>query len=117
MSYDGPERRTDDTNVRLALVEQSCSQAEVRHIENKTSLIAVHRRITESTSLTTKGIDAILEKLDKKNEDCAEHKGRTVKLESNILWVERWVATSWAALIAGLTLLFTHHDKVKGMKP
>ena len=99
MTWTGEERREDNTSVRLALLEKAQSDTQVRHEENKKSLIAVHVRITtlgkDFEAALSKGLDAIIDKLDEKNLACAEHDKRLTKVETTQTWLERWVAAGW----------------------
>ena len=93
--YNGEERRTDNTSVRLALLEKGQSDAERRHAENKDSLISVHKRITELkkdfTDSLGKGLDAIIDRIDAQQIDRVNCKSRITALEKDISWLDRWV--------------------------
>lgn len=109
--YDGPERRQDSVSVRFALLEQGQQQAERRHAENKQSLEAVHKRLSEIKADLAKevreGIAEVLARMDSKDEECKAHAERIVKNETTLTWVERWLGAAWAALAAGFVYLAT----------
>lgn len=117
MNPNGPERRTDDTSVRLALLEQNVLVADVRHKENKKSLAAVHKRLTEIKSEVASevktGLDAILKKMDDKNVQCAEHGRLLAEVQSNIHWIDRWALGISAAVTTIGGWIFAHGDKAK----
>ncbi len=116
MGPNGTERRTDDTSVRLALLESASLTAEKRHVENKKSLAAVHKRLTEikadvAAELKT-GIDSILKKIDDKNAQCMEHAKLLTEVQNNMHWLDRWALGISAAVTTIGGWIFTHGDKV-----
>lgn len=130
MAWDGKPRRVDDNpesvQVRLALLERAAADAERRHNENKDSLIAVHRRITdfgkEFTISLEKGIDAIIDKMDSekkaRDKDCKAHqeelqavKDDLATVSNNQVWVIRWLGSAWAVIAAGFGLMLHHGAK------
>lgn len=130
--FNGPERRkmvdsqkSIDTETRLALLERAALDADVRHKENKDSLIAVHKRLTESHKALAYelklGIEAVLRRMDEEKDSrtaqCKEHSDRTTKLENNMLWIDRWVL----AVSTGVLMIFgwiaTHIQNVSHLIP
>lgn len=104
--YNGEHRRKDD--VRIALLEQAAKQSESRHNENKQSLIAVHKRITEIQkgveNEVKQGLAAIFAKIDvqqtNQHEKCQKHLERITKIETGIIWIDRWAMALSTAIIA-----------------
>lgn len=103
------ERRKDTVSVRLALLERS-------YFENKESQAALHKRITEikteMVSEISAGMDKVLFKLDKRDEQCAEHNIRTTKLESAASTVDRWLVAITSAMAAAVAWMFHTQTKV-----
>lgn len=130
MTWTGEERRgnPEDTGVRLALLEQSQKQfkedTEKRHTENHESLIAVHKRITgvddriaqlgqDFDDALSRGLDAIMDKLDKQDELYQARSERITKIEAAQIWIERslYGLGSVGVLIAGW--IFHHGTQAK----
>jgi thiamine biosynthesis lipoprotein ApbE len=117
MTWTGEERRGDNTSVRLALLEQAQTGTERRHEENKKSLIAVHVRITalgkDFEAALSKGLDAIIDKMDKQNALFNERSERITKLEYAQIWVERslYGMGAFGVMVAGW--IFNHSDKAR----
>ena len=90
----GPSRRKDD--VRIALLEQSMGVL-------KTSVDLLHTHVAQNRAEHAVHLDAavntIVEKIDKKWEDCAEHKERTAKSESSISYHLINAGATWAAVV------------------
>lgn len=111
MTWNGEERRgnPEDTGVRLALLEKCASDTERRHAENKESLVAVHVRITklgkDFEQAFSKGLDAIMDKLNKQDVLYQARSERITKAESDIKWIKAWVASAWITISAGIGLL------------
>lgn len=117
MTWNGEERREDNTNVRLALLEKACSDTERRHVENKESLVAVHIRITklgkDFEQALSKGLDAIMDKLDKQDELYQARSERIPKIEAAQIWVERslYGMGAFGVIVAGW--IFHHGTQAK----
>lgn len=130
MTWDGTPRRVDDNpesvQVRLALLERAAADAERRHADNKASLVAVHKRISdfgeEFKSALDKGVDAIIDKMDSEKQSrdraCLEHKkelqdtrDELATVANNQVWVIRWVGAAWAAIVTGCGLILHHGAK------
>ena len=119
MAWDGIKRRADDNDdsigVRLALLEKGQSDAERRHIENKESMIAIHKRISDMqkdfAQALDKGIDAIIDKMDSKEEVCKKCSDKVKTLEGDVKWISRWLASAWASIVAGIGLIVHHGVK------
>lgn len=79
-------RRTDDT--RLALLEQAVRATEKRHEENKESLVAVHKRISEGNVSTAAGLKVISDKLDATLTNCSLHTVQTSVLARSFGYIE-----------------------------
>lgn len=99
MTWTGEERREDNTSVRLAVLESANDYTKVRHEENKKSLIAVHIRITtlgkDFEAALSKGLDAIIDKLDGKEKACSDCQKEIATIKNTQTWLERWVAAGW----------------------
>lgn len=104
--WDGEERRTDDVNVRLALLEKGQSDTERRHAENKESLIAIHKRISqikeEFADEVKIGFQEIIAMMDDKKTTCIEHEKKTDKVATDIRWLKGGVTAAWATILAML---------------
>lgn len=119
MTWNGEKRRVDDNaentvQVRLTLLERASGEAERRHAENKESLVAVHKRITELgkdfEATLSKGLDALMDKLDQKNIERQVMRTDITNLQSDIRWIKAWVASAWITISAGIGLLI--HRKI-----
>lgn len=107
--WDGKtERRTDETSVRLALLEKG-------QTDQKDSLISVHKRITEIRKgvedEVKQGLAAIFAKLEVQQGNCARHNERTAKIESNVGWMFKWLGAASTAIVGIGTFLFHWHTK------
>jgi len=106
--WDGEERRTDDVNVRLALLEKCQSDTERRHAENKESLIAIHKRISqikeEFADEVKNGFRELLEKMDSKNAHCEAHGKKTAAVETDIKVLKGGITAAWAVILTMMGL-------------
>lgn len=110
MDYIGDERRRDSISVRLALLERS-------YVENKESLVSVHKRITEvKTDLIVEvrnGFKQVASTASEVKLELAEQKKVTDKIINDHSWFYKWLIAEWTA-IAGLGVwFFTHATKGK----
>jgi len=107
--YNGEERRTDNTSVRLALLERS-------YFENRDSNVAIHKRITETRKEISEikenvaaeirtGLESLFTNLAKQQERCAKHEARTATVENTVKWLDRWLVTTWAAIMTAAGFL------------
>jgi len=108
--HNGEERRTDSTNVRLALLERS-------YFENKDSLVSVHKRITDFKSEVKADMRTGFE--DIKNEIKESAKGCAIckkdiddKFSALQAW-RNWLTGAYGAtmIIAGAWLSYLHKGK------
>lgn len=111
----GPERRTDESSVRLALLEQS-------HSDNKESLISVHRRVTEFKSEVKEdmriGFQDLKETIQESAKGCIackdglEEKIKTVDDKVGILMIWRgWITGAYVATTAIISVWINHRGK------
>lgn len=125
--YKGQERRTDDTSVRLALLEQAAADAKERDKTTQNSLAAVHKRISETRDTISgsmeKGFAAVIGKIeDLKSQRVADKKEQDVTckgcaddistLKENRLWMKRWLGAAWAGILTIGAWIFAHSSKV-----
>lgn len=107
-------RRTDDT--RLALLEQAIKATEKRHDENRSSLNAIHKRITDFDYKFDHLADAIIDKVDgqtqalrtiitTERDNCLIREKRIGDIENDIKWIKAWVASAWITISAGIGLI------------
>ena len=115
MNPDGPERRKDETSVRLALLEQA-------HADNRQSLSSVHRRVTEFKSEVKEdmriGFQDLKETIQESAKGCVECKKdtverfKTVEDKIGILMVWRgWITGAYVATAAIISVWINHKGK------
>ena len=101
-NWSGEERRGDNISTRLSLLEKGQADTERRHFENKNSLNAVHKRITEIkkefADEVKMGFKELIIRMDAKNNECAKCKTDITKLQTTQTWIERWVAAGWVVM-------------------
>lgn len=116
-NYDGPERRKNalSTEHRFTILEGIAGT-------NKTGIETLHARFSqfdhEQKAELRIATAEILERLDRKQNDCAEHKSKTAQLETFGALIEKLAYVFGAAIAAIGGWIFQHHDKIiKQVKP
>ena len=115
MNPDGPERRKDETSVRLALLERS-------YFENKESLVSVHKRISGNASVVKEdmriGFQDLKETIQESAKGCVECKKDTVKnfkaVEDKIsilMGWRSWITGAYVATAAIISVWINHKGK------
>jgi len=134
--YKGEERRQDPTSVRLALLEKAVEDAKGRDKTTQESLVAVHKRISETRDKLSADVKegfkdvgtavaAVMDKLEglktlraeeKKDQDkvCKDCSDALSALKENRNWMYAWVATAWGAIIGIGSWVFKHASNVDG---
>lgn len=134
--YKGEERRQDPTSVRLALLEKAVENAKERDRTTQDSLVAVHKRISETRDKISTDVKegfkdvgvavaAVMDKIEglktlraeeKKAQDivCKDCSDALAALKENRNWMYAWVATAWAAIIGLGGWVFKHASNVDG---
>lgn len=119
-AWDGQERRQDDHSVRIALLEKCAKDAEARHEENKKSLVSIHVRISDMKEdfrqELSKGIDAIVDKLDAQNKMYEQRAERITRVEAALIWFERSLYGLGAFGITVAGWIFHHEHTAKVVK-
>ena len=115
-NYNGPERRKNavDTEHRFTLLEGIAET-------NKAGIEKIHARFSqfdhEQKAELRIATSEILERLDKKAEDCVKCQKDIEGLKTFGALVEKMAYIFGAAISTIGGWIFTHHDKIKAVKP
>lgn len=119
MTWDGTPRRSDDSPesvaIRLALLEKQAADAHDRHNENKAKLESLDAKMSdlreEFMYELGRGLDAIIDKMDAKDEAFKECSKKVITLEADIKWIKAWVTSAWTFILGGMGLMAKHGIK------